>query len=59
LVAVVAFRAIEEFLGARTALGLEVGITAIPLERRGVGYVFEQAVIDDVLAEAIRLQIPL
>jgi len=38
---------------------VSVGIAAIPLERRRLGQVFEQAVIHDVLAEAIRLQVPL
>ena len=35
------------------------GIAAVPLERRGVVDIFEQAVVHDVFAEAVRLQVPL
>ena len=39
---VVALRAIEVFLGARAALGGQVGIAAVPLEGLGAGEIFEE-----------------
>src|SRR5579864_1562535 len=59
LLGVETLRAEEEFFGARTALRGHVGVAAVPFERLGTGQVFERAIVDDVLAEAIGLQIPL
>ncbi len=52
-------RAEEELLGARAAFGRHVGIAAIPFEGLGAGEVLERAVIDDVFAEAVGLEVPL
>src|SRR6185369_10606015 len=56
---VVAFRTIKELLGTRTALRFEVGIAAVPLEWRRFADVFQQAVVHDVLSEAVGLEVPL
>src|ERR1017187_1958767 len=45
--------------GARSAFGFQVRIAAIPLERLGAIHIFQQPVVHDVLAEAVRLQVPL
>ena len=55
----VALRAVEILFGSRPALGLEVGVAAVPLEWLGAFDVLEQAVVYDVLAEPVRLQVPL
>ena len=59
LLLIEALGAKEELFGARTAFGGHVGIAAVPFERLGPGEIFERAVVDDVLAEAIGLEVPL
>src|ERR1039458_1047578 len=59
LLARITLRAVEILFGARSAFGFQVRIAAIPLERLGAIHIFQQPVVHDVLAEAIRLQVPL
>src|SRR5690242_20965904 len=43
----------EKLFGADPAFGLKIGIAAVPFEGRRVGYVFEEAVVDDIDPEAV------
>src|SRR3954471_21655888 len=52
-------RAEKEFFGPRPALGGHIRIPAVPLERFGSRQILQRAVINDVLTETVRLEIPL
>ncbi len=49
----------EVLFRAWATLGRKIGIAAVPFVGLGVFDVFEEAIVDDIAAEAIRLQIPL
>ena len=59
LLLVVALRAVEEFFRARAALGRQSGLPPFHLKGSVPAEFFERAVVDDVLAEAVRLEVPL
>ncbi len=59
LLLVKTLRAKKEFFCARTAFGRHVRITAVPLEGFGPSEIFQRTIVDDIFAEAVRLQIPL
>src|ERR1022692_2955582 len=52
-------RSEEEFFCARAAFRGHVGIAAVPFEGLGTGQVLQRPVIDNVLAEAVGLKVPL
>ena len=50
---------IEKFLRAWSALGGHVRIAAIPFERLGPRQTLQRSIVNDILAEAIGLKVPL
>ena len=50
----------EEILfGARPAFGGHIRVAAVPFEWLGSGQILQRAIVDDVFAESIRLEVPL
>src|SRR5208283_114013 len=55
----VTLRSIEEFLRARATFGGHIGIAPVPLERFRARQALQRSIVDNVLAEAVGLEVPL